>query len=229
MKIRKISGILIYIACLFLLISTLSQKPSQASENVSSDVRSFLINLEKAIDEIASYRVMMTSENWKGKRHDKKVMKFQFKRPNLMRVDVLEGRKKGSTVLMNKKGKIRGKNSLGFKMTLKPTSGRLKNIRGYTFMNASFLDKLARLKDHILTQGCPALIADETYEGKPAIKLHIKHKEHKDPVTHEDLWFGKDDYLIIKNIKHENDIKVTDTSWNYFELNVLLEDSLFEQ
>ena len=72
------------------------------------DVKAFLGTLENAIGNMNTYRCIMISEYWKGKIHEEKTTKFHFKKPNLMRMDVLEGRKRGSTVVLNKKGKIRG-------------------------------------------------------------------------------------------------------------------------
>src|SRR3990167_8810049 len=119
-----------------------------ADEKVPADVKAFLNNLEDAIYKMDTYRFTMVSENWKGKKHEYKVTEFKFKKPNLIRTDVIEGDKKGSTVILNKEGKIRGKNSMGLRKTLQPTDSRLKNIRGATFMQASLLDMLDRLKDH---------------------------------------------------------------------------------
>ena len=146
-----------------------------------------------------------------------------------MRTDVLKGRKKGSRVALNKKGKIRGRNAWGFKKTLKPTDKRLKNIRGYTFMNSSLLNKTERIKEHILERGCIATLTEEEYMGRPAYHLHIDHKDLDDPVTDEDIWFDKETYMPFKNLKYENKTKVTDTTWLDFEINLPLDDKLFEQ
>lgn len=196
---------------------------------VHRNVRDFLNNLENAVYKMDTYRLIMESENWKGKKHEKKLLRFQFKKPNLMRTDVLEGRKRGSTVLLNKEGKIRGRNRIGFKKTLKPTDRRLRNIRGYTFMNSSLLDKTERLKNHILERGCKATLTEEECMGRPAYYLHIDHKDADDPITKEDAWFDKKTYVILKNLKYENDVKVTDTTWRDIEINIPMDDEIFEQ
>ena len=65
--------------------------------------------------------------------------------------------------------------------------------------------------------------------GKPAYHLHLDHKAPDNPVTDEDIWFDKKTYFVLKNLKYENDVKVTDTTWQEFEINIPLEDSLFKQ
>ena len=165
------------------------------SDTTDMDVSVFLSNFEKAVNNMDTYRFIMLSENWKGKRYKKNLVEFRFKKPNLMRTDVLKGKKKGSTVLLNKEGKVRGKHPWGFKKTLKPTDKRLQNMRGSTFMNASLLDKTERLKKHILETGCEATLKDEKYEGKPSYHLHIEHKDNDSLITAEDIWFNKNDYL----------------------------------
>lgn len=188
----------------------------------------FLKNLEDAVNKMDTYSFTITSESWKGRRHEKKVLKFHFKKPNLMRTYVLEGRKKGSTVVLNKEGKIRGRNSWGLRKTLKPTDRRLKNLRGNTFMNTSLLDKTERLKNHILERGCTATIAETEYEGKPAYYMHIDHKDPDNPVTGEDLWFDKETYMLLKNVKYEGEKKAADAAWMEFKINIPLEDKLFK-
>lgn len=201
----------------------------ESMPGAAENIKVFLNNLEDAVTKMDTYRFVMLSENWKGEKHEKKTIRFQFKKPNLMRADVIDGDKKGSVVLLNKKGEIRGKNSLGLRKTLKPSDSRLKNIRGFTFMNSSLSDKTKRFKEHILERGCAAVLNEEIYDGKPAYRLHIKHKDSDDAVTDEDAWFEKETHLILKNLKYENDVKVTDTAWKNYEINIYLDDGLFEQ
>jgi len=221
---KKISFILF--CSIFLAASVAAQS---AATEVDESLRVFLRELEDAVSKMDTYRFITISQNWKGKEHEKKTIRFQFKKPNLMRTDVLTGKKKGSTVLLNKEGKIRGRNSWGFKMALKPTDKRLQNIRGMTFKNSNLMNKTERLKNHILDRGCNATFVEEEYMGKPAYHLHIDRNDPDDPITDEDAWFEKGTYLILKNLKYEGDVKVTDTTWQEHEINIPLADDLFEQ
>lgn len=220
---KKVCVVLICAAFLLLSYNRIA-----ASQEVDEGVRIFLNSLEDAIYKMDTYRYIMTSENWKGKRHEKKTLRFQFKKPNLIRTDVLEGKKRGSTVILNKEDKVRGRNSWGLRKTMKPTDKRLRSIRGSTFMQASLSDKLKRLKEHILERGCIAGVSEEEYTGRPAYRLHIDHQDEDDPVTAEDIWFDKETYVTLKNLKYEDDNKVADVTWKDFEINIPLDDSLFE-
>ncbi|MDB4349590.1 hypothetical protein OAA99_01395 [Omnitrophica bacterium] len=215
--------VLILLSCLVFLFAKAPQ--AQTGE----DVKIFLKKLEGAIGNMNTYRCVMTSENWKGRKHEYKVSRLQFKKPNLMRLDVLKGKKKGSTVVLNKEGKIRGKNSWGLRKTLKPTDKRLKNIRGYTFLNSSLLDKVERIKRHILEKGFEAALEETEWEGRPAYHLHIDYSDPDSPVTDEDIWFNKETYATLKNLKYEGETKVTDVTWQDFEINIPLDDKLFVQ
>ncbi len=218
---------ILIVAVLFFGLS--STEAFCAEESVPADVRTFLNNLEDAIYKMDTYSSTMVSENWKGKKHEYKVTEFKFKKPNLIRTDVIEGDKKGSTVILNKEGKIRGKNAMGLRKTLKPTDSRLKNIRGATFMQASFIDMIDKLKDHILERGCRARVVEERYMDGPSYHLIIEHSDDDDPVTLEEIWYDKDTYFIMKKLKYEGEKKVTDITWKDREINVPLEDSLFVQ
>ena len=220
--LKKIALILGCVAFLYVAVG-------YAAAEVDRDVEKFLNDLEEAVSTWDTYTFIKESEDRKGEKHETKMTRFRFKKPDLMRTDVLSGKKKGSVVLLNKEGKIRGKNRMGFKKTLKPTDKRLMNLRGYTFMNASLLDKAHRLKDHILERGCKATLTAEKYTGKPAYRLHIDHEDADDEVTAEDVWFDKKTYVILKNLKYENEQMVTDGTWREFEINIPLDDGLFEQ
>ncbi len=221
--VKKTQVILCCLMYLFLVMPT-----AAVSAEVDEDVKAFLNNLEDAINKMNTYKCVMVSEIWKGRRHEKKTLRFQFKKPNLIRTDVLKGKKKGSSVVLNKEGKIRGRNAWGLRKTLKPTDKRLKNIRGFTFMNASLLDKLERLKRHIFQRGGIATVKEEEYIGVPAYHLHIDHKDPDNPITAEDIWFEKKTYFILKNLKYEGDMKVADTTWQDFQINIPLENALFD-
>jgi outer membrane lipoprotein-sorting protein len=188
---------------------------------VDTEVKAFLDSLENAVNKMDTYRFITESENRKGDQSEEKVIMFQFKKPNLMRTDVLEGKKKGNSVVLNKEGKIIGRNRMGFKKTLQPTDKRLKNIRGYTFMDSSLLSKTAR--------GCKATLRTEECLGRPSYRLHIEHHDADDDVTAEDLWFDKGTYMLMKNLKYANDEKVTGIIWRDVEINIPLDESLFEQ
>jgi len=220
---KKISVILSFAIFIF-MNPFIASGAGEASEAV----KAFLNNLEDAVYEMNTYRYIMIAENWKGSLHEKRTTRFQFKKPNLMRMDVLKGRKRRNVVVLNKRGKIRGKNSWGFRRTLKPTDRRIGNIRGTTFLEASLSDKLERIKEYILKRGCKATLREEEYAGRPAYYLHIDRKDKDDPITAEDLWFDKKTYTILRNLKYEDDKKVSDTAWQAFEINIPLDDSLFK-
>ncbi len=200
-----------------------------ADEKVFPEVRAFLNNLEEAIYKMDTYSCTMVSENRKGKKREYKVTEFRFKKPNLMRTDVVDGDKKGSVVILNKEGKIRGKNSMGIRKTLRPTDSRLKNIRGAVFTQASFIDMVDRLKDHILERGCAARVVEESYMDRPAYHIIIEHNDDDDPVTLEEVWYDKDTYFIMKKLKFEGEAKVSDITWKNPAINIPLDDSLFAQ
>ncbi len=210
-----------------LLPALLLYAPAVPAE-AGKEAGEFLQVLEKAINGMHTYDCLMISENRKGKRCEKKTSRLRFKKPNLMRLDVLKGRKRGSSVILDADGRIRGKNSWGLRQTLKPTDKRLKNIRGYTFLNASLLDKVDRLKKHILDTGCAATVTEEGFEGKNTYRLHIGHNDKDNPVTSEDVWFDKKSLFLLKNIKYEGELTVSDITWREIKVDIPLEDSLFK-
>ena len=212
-----------------ILLFSLSASGAYGAQKVHPEVRVFLNNLEDAIYKMDTYSSTMISRNSKGNKREYKVTKFYFKKPNLIRTEVIDGDKKGSVVVLNKEGKIRGRNSMGLRKTLKPADSRLKNIHGATFIEAGFIDMIGRLKDHILERGCPARVVEVKYMDRPAYRLIIEHDDDDDPVTLEEAWYDKDTYFIMKKMKYIDENKVSDITWEDRKINIPLDDSLFVQ
>ena len=96
-------------------------------------------------------------------------------------------------------------------------------------MQASFIEMIDNLKDHILERGCDARVVEERYMDRPAYHLIIEHSDADDPVTLEEAWYDKETYFIMKKFKYEGEKKVSDTTWNDRKINIPLDDSLFVQ
>ena len=192
------------------------------------DVVEFLEDLGQGITGMDSYSCIMTTENSRGDIREFKVSRVRFKKPNLLRVDVLEGDKRGSSVALNRDGVIRGKNAFGFRRTMKETDPRLRNIRGSTFLNASLLDKLGRIKDRIENKGFRAAVSETDLDGRSVYHMHIYHSDPADAMTDEDIWFDRESFFILKNRKFEGDTLVSDVTWRDIEVNIPVDDAEFE-
>ena len=191
-------------------------------------VTEFLEDFAGVVEGLDTYTFIMDSRVRKGLRRDNRISKFYFKKPNLIRTEVLKGRKRGSTVVLQKDGKIRGRNSFGLRLTLKPADRRLKNIRGSTFLNASFADKSARLNKQILEDGCAATLEEVEYDGRTAYHLRVLHKGAYDEVTEEGLWVDRESFLLLRNTMYAGKEVVSDVIWSDYEINVPLSDELFK-
>jgi len=205
-----------------------AQDPYTAGKISSYTARDLLAELEKKLEGVATYAFIIETESWKGAKHDKKISRLYFKKPNLLRMDVLEGSKRGSTLVLDREGRIRGRNSWGLRKTLRPTDKRIKNIRGQTFLNSSLADKLMRMKEDMLKKGCEVTVREVILEGRPSYLFHVDRDDPSDPVTDEYIWFDKETFMALKNLKFEDRDKVSETIWREIEINITLDDSLFE-
>jgi outer membrane lipoprotein-sorting protein len=227
----KRARITISFLLLALVFSSAGQKAERAAAQDArprADVVKFLEDFAAAVDRLDSYTFIMDSRARKGRKKDNRISKFYFKKPNLLRTEVLKGRRRGSTVVLQGDGRIRGKNSFGIRMTLKPSDGKLKNVRGSTFLNASLADKSARINEQILDSGCAATLEEAGYEGRAAYRLHITHNGAYDDVTDEDLWVERESFLAIRDILYVGGEIVSDVTWSDYELNIPLDDKLFK-
>jgi outer membrane lipoprotein-sorting protein len=94
---------------------------------------SFIIaSFQKALDNIDDYQCVFEEYAVSGEKEERRAFRYFFKKPRLIRIEIISGRGKGS-IAVYKDGKVRGRKGglLSFiTLNLNLTDSRVTNIRG---------------------------------------------------------------------------------------------------
>ncbi len=195
----------------------------------TQDGAAFVEGMYKAAEALNDYTYHYSSMAFKHGWTESQQGIFYFKKPHLMRVEVTSGSRKGSVVVVEPNGKIKGHMGgllRGFKATLSADNDMLKLPNGYPMMKSdiaslyAFLQNMLKNGDHSLVtkqpisqdQLKPTYIVDIYSQADVPIKRVFVDPASKLPV----MWYDYTDGKL--------------TSRSYFEglrTNVGLSDKLF--
>jgi outer membrane lipoprotein-sorting protein len=139
--------------------------------------------------------------------------KLYFRRPRLMRGEILTGAKRGSIAILCKDGKVRGRTGgilSWFTGTLSPDSSMLRCINGFPFVETDFASLANYLKYKMLDKGDKSAVTNQAvktantpqpafvldmYRGAPGQEVVVKRvyvdPKSNLPVYWEDYTDGK--------------------------------------
>lgn len=191
---------------------------------------SLLNNLKTKWNSIQDYQTKMRSRNRLGAQTDEKKFIFSFKKPHMVRTEVIEGDKKGSVLTRDAAGTIHGKKGgvLGIvSITLDEDDERVANLRGRKFYLADWGSVIKEYYEAAKKGWKLSLRPDEKFNG---VDCHVLQAEGTDPrsaVTLDVIWIDKATSLILCRKQYEGQTLVNEVVWWEFKLNLGLDDSLF--
>lgn len=149
---------------------------------------------------------------------------YFFKKPNLIRVEVTDGKDKGSLAILTAKGKVRARAGgiLGLiTVTLEPTDKRLQNEDGFTIADSG-LQKIIKEIEARLTSDSSSTVAVVNREKK-LYQLQIDRGSFT-----EKILIDMQAKLPIEWQTTQNGQFYAQIYWNNWRVNGGLLDSLFE-
>ncbi len=179
---------------------------------------------------VMDYSCNMQSLNRLGQEVDKKKLDFQFQRPHKVRMEVLDGPKKGSVIVRNANQQIRAKKGgiLGVvAVTLDETDERVTNLRGRKFYEADWGSVIAEWLVAAKNGWKMERLADETYNNEKCQVLAAHWQDPKSPVTKDMIWVNQD-HLIVRRQQFEGSNLVNEVVWWNIQVNPSLDPGQFE-
>lgn len=146
---------------------------SNTNYNDGQQIISKMCTTASALDNYSSSYAMAV---YKSRNPQRETGVFAFKKPKLMRVEVLTGPKKGALAILAKDGKVHG--HLGgalkfFKGAVSPDSSFVKAINGFPMVGTDFYS-LADYLQNMLKQGNFSRVSKEpTQTSKTASPTHV--------------------------------------------------------
>jgi len=201
--------------------------PGYSQEKQPTAILQSVIQKWKSIQD---YHCKMQSNNRLGDKTDKKKIEFWFKRKHQVRMQVLDGEKKGSALTRNDEGRIKGKKGglLGvIAVTLDENDKRIFNLRGRKFYRADWGSVIAETVQRVKSGWRLRRLGDETFNGVPCFVLEATGKEPGSKVTRDMIWVDQTNHLVLRRKQYEGKTLVNEVAWWDIELNSNLDDDLF--
>ena len=148
---------------------------------------------------------------------------YFFKKPNLIRVEVTDGKDKGSLVILTASGKVRAKAGglLGlFTVTMEPNDKRLQNEDGFTIADSGF-QKIIKEMEMRLAGNSSTVV--EVNREKKIYQLLIERGPF-----HEQILVDLQTNLPIEWLTTQNGQFYGKSEWKNWQVNSGLPDSLFQ-
>ncbi len=224
-------------SCLILLslLISLCLHHSRAAESQSAPPinaappEAILSEFKSKWEAVKDYTCKMDTTVTKGKVTQRNVIAYAFKRPNLWRNEVLEGKDEGGAAALGRNGKVRahGGGVLSvIKVTMDPEDKRLLDLRGARADEADF-GSMVRLFEKRGEDWNTKRLPDETLRGRPCFVIERSGKPNADGETRQVLYFDTQTMMLRASKLYEGSRIVDDTYYDEVKLNANLDDSYF--
>ncbi|MCB9783818.1 MAG: hypothetical protein H6751_12715 [Candidatus Omnitrophica bacterium] len=193
-------------------------------------VAPILENLKTKWKSVYDYSCQMQSLNRLGQEVDKKKLDFSFQRPHKVRMEVLDGPKKGSVIVRTAEEKIRAKKGgiLGVvAVTLDENDERVTNLRGRKFYEADWGSVIAEWLIAAKNGWAMERLPDENYNNQPCHVLLAHWKDPRSSITEDKIWVNQD-HLIVRRQQFEGQTLVNEVIWWNIQVNPKLDPGLFD-
>ncbi len=214
--------------CLPLILLLILAIPASSQDQGALPI---LENVKNKWKTIRDYRCQMQSLNRLGQEVDKKKLDFAFQRPYKVRMEVLDGPKKGSVIVRNAEEKIRAKKGgiLGVvAVSLDETDPRVTNLRGRKFYKADWGSVVAEWLIAAKNNWPMERLSDEEYNNQQCHVLAAHWQDASSPITKDLIWVNQENHLIIRRQQFEGETLVNEVVWWNIQVNPSLDPGLFD-
>ncbi|MBB6479700.1 LolA family protein [Spirochaeta isovalerica] len=215
----KRKSVLIYTFTLFVL----SLLPAQQNE----DPWRIVGRMEKMLSEIEDYQCRMYEWSVKGRKEEIRYINFYFKKPRLIRMDIIRGNRNGddgSIAVLEEDGKVTGRKGgilSPFAVKVEKDSPLATTIRGVAFDQSDAIaawERLVGLKDS------SRLIFTVEAEGW---LFDFSLNEPENGITREVLFISKNNLMPLYTKSFEGRNLVQHVVWRSYLINTGLPRELF--
>ncbi len=178
---------------------------------------------------ITDYQCRMWEYCYQGSRYEERNIDFYFKRPRLIRMDILKGNRTGDggSVGVYKNDRVTGRKGgiLGIiAITVNKHDSQATTIRGVTFDQSDMQATLEKMRFHLARSACTLTVSEDVY---------VLVFEPYDPaasggVTRDVIRLDVKTLLPVSSDSFEGTKKVQHAGWAHYILNAGLPDELFD-
>jgi outer membrane lipoprotein-sorting protein len=212
--------------CLTMLIAT-AGVPLYADSLTAYD---YLHAIQARYDLIEDYQCRMHEFSIGGGRREEKIINYYFKKPKLIRLDILDGNRafdKGSVGVYTGGEKVtghRGGIMREIVLSIKKDSALATSVRGETIDQSDMLTIIERI-EYLLVNG-DASIVEKVSHIEFEFFPHDPSKN--EGISKDVVWVDRETMLIIRNERYEEERLVQQVTWGKHIINAGLPKELFD-
>ncbi|MBI2839326.1 MAG: hypothetical protein HYX75_13500 [Acidobacteria bacterium] len=176
--------------------------------------------MRQRYEALNDYHCQIIYTEYRNGRSNVEVDSYYFKKPQLIRLEVTEGKDKGAIVVLRRDGKVRATSGglLGFfKITMEPDDKRLRDEDGSTFAESHFGGVLASIQSILAGASATATETDGVY------RLQADHENVRELVLIDSRTMFPVEWLRLRAGNPQSK-----TQWKGLQVDVGLKESLFE-
>jgi len=195
-----------------------SQRPSELFEMIK--VR---------YEEIKDYQCRLFEWSTDGRRYEERIINFYFKKPKLIRMDILRGNRpfdSGSVAVYLGSGKVKGHRGGILKnivLNVPRESALATTIRGVTMDESDMETVIIKMKYYLENGKISITETGDVYQFE-CVPFDVTKNEG---ISRDVLWIGKKNLLVVYNERFAGTKSVQRVQWCDYIVNAGLPDELF--
>ncbi len=198
-----------------------------------TDAPTFVQHMMTAADSLEAYSFNYKMSALKGDKTLVEKGDFYFKKPKLMRLEVTEGKRKGSVAVLQADGRVHGKapglGILASMITLAPDSKFLRSVNGYPMVESDFCSLAHALKKFLDDGACAKITAHTVSERLAHQPSHLIEVYTDKTQTHlfKRVFVDANSYLPVEWYDYEDGKLSSESSWQNFKIDPGMPATLF--
>lgn len=194
-----------------------------AMSATTPDARALLGQMKQSFQSLRDYSCQTYTTSFKNGKSKLDGHKYYFKKPALIRLEVIAGEDKGAIAILNAKGKVRAKAGgiLGlFTITMEPNDKRLQDKDGSRFVDSHFGGTIADI-ERAINSGTATVT--EIDQGRRLYRLEIDRSAKRDIILIDPQLMLPVEWQSVRQGHIDSR-----TEWRDLKVDSGLQDSIFD-
>jgi hypothetical protein len=173
--------------CLLLMLAASSMPAHSAAPLSPAGVA---VRLQSRFEQLTDYNCLLKTETHAGSKVETATFHLWYRRPGLLRLRVLQGRRKGSELVLAADGTLHGRRGgllKPFSRRLSRTDPSLRSLRGQPAWELDFGSFLRAMRDRMALPGSAAVIHEPT-ATEPHLLLEVRYRPPGSDRFLRDVW-----------------------------------------
>lgn len=197
--------------------------PAAAAESAES----VLARAENRYAAIKDFECLVESETRKGKKQEGGTFHFWYRKPAMLRIHVVKGKTRGSDLVIDEAGKVRGRKGgllKPFVISLSANDKRLRNIRGFPVTDLHWGAFYRKLREAAARPGARLTLSDRS--GADPYHLTLRYVDEGKQIR-EEYYIHPEHWVLVRADSFEDEVCVDRVVFRDIRLDPGLEPKFF--